>query len=254
MKQNLEKEKEWHEQKFYVDSGHWTSHPLFASRERHWLQNCTQKMRFYGFLHRYIKKHCTNQNVKVLLAPVGDGSDLRYLQGYGPEIYGIDISEIAVGRCPKSINTKIADILDSDFYNETFDLVICSNFLHHVHNVGFEPFIREYKRVLRKGGIIAILEPCAWHPFRLIIKLMAVFLGNVSGKVDGERPVNPLQVVRQLRYEGFSDIRTIGITYNHARFPCFLQSFINIFDYLPRRILPFSLFSYSIGWYGIKQD
>src|SRR5512137_2956034 len=30
-KQNLELEKRWHERGSYIDSGHWTSHPLFAS-------------------------------------------------------------------------------------------------------------------------------------------------------------------------------------------------------------------------------
>ena len=60
--QDMLAEKAWHEQKFYIDTGHWTSHPFFASRERHWLKVDVQTLRFYGYLYKYIKKKsfCNN--------------------------------------------------------------------------------------------------------------------------------------------------------------------------------------------------
>ena len=49
-KQDLQAEVEWYDSgKFYIDSGHWASHPLFASRERHWLSGEVEKIRFYGY-------------------------------------------------------------------------------------------------------------------------------------------------------------------------------------------------------------
>ncbi len=68
--QDFDKEKAWHEQKFYIDSGHWTSHPLFASRERHWLKNNVKKIRFYGYLYKFVKKESYKNNADILIAPV----------------------------------------------------------------------------------------------------------------------------------------------------------------------------------------
>ena len=68
-KQDLQAEIEWHERGFYVDSGHWTSHPLFATRERHWLATEVEKIRFYGYLSRYISDKPYYRKARVLIAP-----------------------------------------------------------------------------------------------------------------------------------------------------------------------------------------
>ena len=91
--QDLYAEVKWYEYgKFYIDSGHWTSHPLFASRERHWLSGEVEKIRFYGYLSRYIFRKPYYQKAKVLIAPIGTGYEIKYLQGLYDEIHGIDIS------------------------------------------------------------------------------------------------------------------------------------------------------------------
>lgn len=151
IKQNLEAEEKWYESDFYIDSGHWTSHPFFASRERHWLSVETEKMRFYGYLARKMRAKLYFKKAKILIAPVGTGSEVKYLQGLFKELHGIDISERALSMCPGNIVTRRGDILDSGYEDESFDVVICPLFLHHVHKVGFEPFIKEYYRILRGG-------------------------------------------------------------------------------------------------------
>ena len=193
---NLDAEKNWHEQKFYIDSGHWTSHPLLASRERHWLHNEVFKIRFYGFLYRYIKQKSYSTTAKILLAPVGNGSDLRLLQGIYSEIHGIDISPIALSNCPKFIISRQGDILESGYENSSFDVIVCSQFLHHVHGIGFDPFIREFFRLLRHGGTLAILEPGSMHPFGWITALARTLLGNVTKLVENERPIFPPRLVK----------------------------------------------------------
>ena len=150
-KQDLQAEIEWHERDFYIDSGHWTAHPLFASRERHWLEKEIEKIRFYGYLSRYISHKPYYGKAKILIAPIGSGDEIKYLQGLYNEIHGIDISEKALAQCPAHIVTKMADILNSGYRDESFDIIICPLFLHHVHNVGFIPFLKEYYRLLRGG-------------------------------------------------------------------------------------------------------
>lgn len=149
--QNHQNELKWHEGTFYIDTGHWTSHPIFASRERHWLAVSTEKIRFYGYLCKYIRNEPYFGNAKILIAPVGTGYEINYLQGIYSELHGIDISSIALSKCPKNIITKEADILQSGYDDESFDIIICPLFLHHVHKVGFKPFIAEYFRMLRGG-------------------------------------------------------------------------------------------------------
>lgn len=153
-KQDLQAEIEWHDSgRFYIDSGHWSSHPLFASRERHWLAGDIEKIRFYGYLSRYVSKKPYYREAKVLIAPIGTGHEIKYLQGLYAEIYGMDISERALAQCRAHIVTKKVDILQSGEAAESFHIIICPLFLHHVHKVGFSPFLAEYYRVLRGGGL-----------------------------------------------------------------------------------------------------
>jgi len=230
-RQDFDVEKAWHEQKFYIDSGHWTSHPLFASRERHWLQNHVKKIRFYSFLYRFIKKESYKNGADVLMAPLGDGYDLQYLQGIYKNIYGIDLSPVALSKCPNVVTKKEGDILTSGYEDESFDIIICALFLHHVHDIGFEPFVREYYRILRKGGVLAILEPSSLYPISWIFAYLHKIMGNVTGKVEGERPISPLCLNKILTETNFKKVCIRGITLNHVRFPFWIQTFINLLDY-----------------------
>lgn len=251
-KQNIDVEKAWHEQDFYVDSGHWTSHPLFASRERHWLKNDLDKIRFYGCLFRFISSMPYKNNADVLIAPVGDGHDMLYLQGIFGNLHGIDLSPKALSKCSNLIIKKEGDVLNSDYEDESFDIIICSLFLHHVHNIGFDPFIKEYYRLLRRGGVLAILEPSALYPMSFVFSFLNRTLGNVTGKVLGERPISPKTLNKTLKKMNFENIYTRGISFNHVRFPCWMQFIINLLDFPFRWLTPFNLFSESIGWYCKK--
>lgn len=250
--QDLSSEKRWHLQNFYIDSGHWTSHPLFASRERHWLQNEIQKIRFYGYLSRYIKHKAYRNSAKILMAPVGDGIDFKYLQGMFSEIHGIDISNTALYNCPNIIIKKEGDILKSGYEESSFDIIVCVLFLHHVHKVGFKPFIEEFCRLLKDEGTLAILEPNLLFPFSWATALATKIMGNVTGKVEGEKPIFAPELTKIIRIYGFKRIRIRGLSFNHARFPCSLQLLINLFDYPFRALWPFSLFSGHIGWFCEK--
>jgi len=253
-KDALEREKEWHEQGFYVDSGHWTSHPFFASRERHWLHNMVQKIRFYGYLDRFSKSKPYARKAKMLLAPAGDGSDVYFLQGLFSEVHGIDISPLALARCPHNVITKEADISESGYSEASFDIIVCSQFLHHVHEIGFDRFIKEFHRILRPGGILAILEPSALHPINQATALASRVLGNVTSKVDGERPIHPPSLTRCLHQNGFHQVKIRGLLFTHVRVPSFLQSFTNTVDAPFRALWPFRNCANAVGWYAEKSE
>ncbi len=254
-RQNIEEEKKWHERRFYIDSGHWTSHPLFASRERHWLHYQIQSIRFYSELFDYVKVKSYKENARILLAPVGNGNEYLYLQQVFKgvaEIHGIDVSPIALDSCPKPIITKESDILFSGYEDEAFDVIVCSQFLHHVHAVGFDPFIMEFCRLLRMGGTLAILEPSRLYPFGWATALARKMMGNVTGLVEHERPISPQLLTNTLLKLGFEKIRIRGLLFTHARFPYFIQHVIDAIDY-PFRAFPlFKLSAFSVGWFCSK--
>jgi SAM-dependent methyltransferase len=256
--QDISKEIKWHEQGNYLDSGHWSSLPLFASWERHWLHNNVQSIRFYSNLRKYKKRGggATDTCIKILIAPVGNGLDGYYLRELLPprkqEIHGIDISSIALNACPRFIITKEADILSSGYEERSFDIIVCSQFLHHVHEVGFEPFIEEFYRLLRKDGVLAILEPSNLYPFGWITAIARKIIGNVTGLAEGEHPVRPRLVTASLRKIGFKTICVRGILFSHVRFPSLAQHIIDSVDFPLRILHPFRLFANSIGWYCSK--
>jgi len=253
--QDIRKEKKWHEQRFYIDSGHWTSHPMFASRERHWLHNDMQTLRFYSELFDYIKMKPYRNNASILLAPAGNGKDYFYLQGVFQgiqEIHGIDISPICLAACSGSIIAKEADILSSGYADQSFDVVVCSQFLHHVHAVGFDPFIHEFYRLLQKGGTLAILEPSSLYPFGWVTAFARKAMGNVTGLVEGECPISPQLLTASLMRAGFEKIRLRGLVFTHVRFPAFVQHMMDAVDYPFRVLPPFRSFANSVGWFCTK--
>lgn len=250
-RQNLDAEESWHKTRFYIDSGHWTSHPLLASRERHWLNYDVAKIRFYGYLARYINKKAYYTDATILMAPSGNGEDFKYLIGLYKKVFGIDISNIAISQCPKIINAKKGDILQSGYENNSFDVIICSQFLHHVHEVGFSPFLEEFYRILR-GGVLAILEPGSMYPFSWVTALANKIMGNVTGKVATERPIFPPKLNNIITSSGFKRIHIRGLSFSHGRFPVPIQFLLNLIDYPGRSIWPLKLFSSNIGWFCEK--
>jgi SAM-dependent methyltransferase len=246
-KQDLELEKKVHKERFYIDSGSWYAHPLLVNRYRHWLKNEVQKIRFYGYLFSYFRNKSYKHNAKVLLAPVGTGDDLRFLEGIYSEIHGIDISPIQLVKCPGLILAREGDILESGYPSESFDIIVVSLFLHHLERNGVEPFLKEFYRLLRKNGTLAILEPSRIYPLSWLMALASRVMGEFPNKVKGERPVLPSSITAALKRNNFGRIHLRGMTFNHIVFPLYLQLLINLIDFPFRVFWPFNLFSETVG-------
>jgi SAM-dependent methyltransferase len=251
--QALDRECASYEQRFYLDGGHWTSRWPFASRERHWLAGHVEKIRFYGYLARFMRSAPCYGQAKALLAPIGTGLEIGYVAPLCGSLHGIDISPIALSYCPRQVVTRQGDIRTSGYPSGTFDLVVCPLFLHHVHKVGFDPFVKEFYRILKPGGVLAVQEPNLFSPPAVLTRCFRVFLGNVTGQVPDEKPVHPAAITRCLRQAGFTRVCSVGLSISHNRFPVFLQAVNLLIDAPFRRLWPLKWLCNEIGWYAEKE-
>lgn len=107
----------------------------------------------------------TPENSKVLDVGCGDGMLGKFLtEKKSCEVFGIDISEIALKEAEKrGLKTFLCD-LSCDRYpfdNETFDVAIFACTLEHVIESDYA--LRETGRVLKHGGLILLTLPNCAH-------------------------------------------------------------------------------------------
>lgn len=76
------------------------------------------------------------------------------------QIYAIDQSYAMLEMCPehKEIKKCVADVGHMNFiHNDSIDRIVCSMVLHSEHRDG-NAILQEFRRVLKKGGILVIFE------------------------------------------------------------------------------------------------
>lgn len=106
------------------------------------------------------------------LLDIGCGTGIYFatLTKYAQKIEAIDISEdmidIADNYCQDQLLTNIAPKVGSaealDYKNESFDVVIALDAIHHV--LGFEQMLHEVHRVLKSKGHFLVFEPNIQNP------------------------------------------------------------------------------------------
>lgn len=101
------------------------------------------------------------KEAKILDAGCGTGGTIKLLQAAGfKNILGVDKSSLAIRLCRKRglKNVSIANINQLPFKNKSFDVIICLNVLYH-HGINLKKTLREFSRVLKRGGILYVQEP-----------------------------------------------------------------------------------------------
>lgn len=103
---------------------------------------------------------------KILEIGAGHGQDSRYLADHGYQIVSTDFSETAVEynqqKTPENLKGKITIIKidvseDLPFDSNTFDVVYCHLSLHYFNDLKTGEIFSEIYRVLKPGGIFAVL-------------------------------------------------------------------------------------------------
>lgn len=203
-----------------------------------------------------IKLHLNNKKVKrLLIAPCGIGGDYKYLKQFGEEIYGIDIAPMATKQCPHKMIVKTADILESGYPDAYFDIIASPLFFHHYSiNVGFNPFLKEFFRILKPEGVLIILDFSIYYPILSITRLVKKVFKNPYGEVDDEEPFRPKFMIQALRRNGFVNLHQQGATFNHCLFFIPLQKIINRITEPFLNKWPFKLFAWMVLFLAEKPN
>lgn len=110
---------------------------------------------------------------RVLEIGCGGGGLLRLLGERGADVVGVDTLDTALDLARKRLNTdehrpaqkdlvRVGDDAALPFHDSAFDAVIGQHVIEHLPDV--DAALREYKRVLKTSGHIALATPNARHP------------------------------------------------------------------------------------------
>lgn len=168
-----------------------------------------------------IKRIVENKKLNCLDIGCGSGEMEKLIYRDFKKITGIDTSKnrireansIRLSNCEFKTNEGV----EVDFKDNSFDIVLIINVLHHIEYKDRNKFLKEVKRVLKYKGISLFFEhnpinPLVWYRFY-----------NVSKIDKGCQMVNPLKLKRKLNELGFkSKLRFMysegfGEYYIHAR-------------------------------------
>jgi len=200
-----------------------------------------------------VQQHLKSDKLKkILIAPCGEGDDYKYLKDFSHEIYGIDLSSICIKNCPDKMITKTGDILRSDYSDETFDLIASTLFFHHLLKIGFQPFLKEFYRILKPGGKIVILDFSVFYPLNAITRPLKTIFRNPYGEIEEEAPFRPKYMINSLNQVGFKNLELHGGTFSHCFFYIPLAKFIHFITKPLLNKWPFKLFAWTVIFWGEK--
>jgi len=140
--------------------------PRFTeSRFSAWLQRIVSNRRAASGLYREIAEKLPLEKAgRVLDIGTGTGLQLQAIHELRPtvELYGLDLSPAAIKAARKALsglepNLRIADIADSSYPDNFFDVVTCNASMSY-WDKPLESF-NEIYRILRQGGQAVLFEP-----------------------------------------------------------------------------------------------
>lgn len=224
--QNLSNEILWHEDNPCIKKNHFLMRYPFVHPRRHDYAYTIARENTRKAIHRYLENRKIKL-AKLLVAPSGTNADQDILGGFAKEVYGIDVAQKAIDRCPDFINKKLGDVLKSGYESDYFDATASFLFFHHLHKVGSGPYLKELHRITKKEGLLFILEPGNLFPISWVTSLGRKIFGNISGLVPDEAPIYPPRFTDALITSGFKVEMLQSVSFSHVRIPLPLQKLIN---------------------------
>ena len=159
---------------------------------------------------------------RVLEVGCGVGTFTKELTGNGMQLTAIDISLDSVQKASRRVNHQVhclvADAMEMPFLSEAFDTVVGSSILHHLK---IETALREFWRVLRPGGRLALAEPNMLNPQIFVMKNVPA-IKRWMGEDPDETAFVRWTLARTLRRIGFNEVRISPYDFLHPSTPSLL--------------------------------
>jgi len=134
---------------------------------------------FWNYIQNNLDKATLNGNCKLLDYGCGTGEMLKWLKlfGFSGQLYGADVSQVMLMEAekrwddvPRPLFSCIGET-KTDFPDNTFSCIVATCVFHHIEPEKRNAVLREIKRILIPGGILAVFEHNPFNPMtRLIVK------------------------------------------------------------------------------------
>lgn len=141
---------------------------------------------------------------KALDVGIGNGRLIEVYSRYISSLTAVDISIIQLKKAKKraeelgiEIETYLcSDASKLDIQDESYDLVICTRVLQHVHD--WRKAISEFRRILKQGGDLFLLTYNRFSIYGLKKLYENKFINPLKGRFR-----NPIDLIRELKRNGF---------------------------------------------------
>lgn len=120
----------------------------------------------YSFINKKLraKADASPNPLRVLEVGFFSGNNIRFFLDKGYEVEGCEISEEIGGVGVKNLRdlgygdfkAKVGENIELPYNDETFDVLVSINTLHYSASEHFRNAIREWRRVLKVGGILYV--------------------------------------------------------------------------------------------------
>jgi len=107
---------------------------------------------------KYAVEATSMRSGSILEAGCGSGRILRYFHQKGFEITGVDFVPSVISRLKDADDSLVVmpgDIMDLDFENESFDVVLAYGLYHNLQISNFKKALIETYRVMKSGGLLS---------------------------------------------------------------------------------------------------
>lgn len=159
----------------------------------------SKKAKDFSYL---IKAKKNAKALEMLEVGCGTGEYTKIVATSFPKskIIGLDISknvlELAKRKCrgKKNVSFTSKSVYDTNFKNNSFDVIYGFYVLHHFN---IKKFKKEASRILKPGGLLFFYEPNILNPIVFLIKTNP-YLKKKIGDSPKEWAINPLKIKNQL--------------------------------------------------------
>jgi SAM-dependent methyltransferase len=180
----------------------WQGTTASLERDRQFLRNSAPAA--VEFINLLLTRYEHQPQAKVLELGCGSGwvSWLLAQAGYDPYLCDFEGNSMALGMVFEHPSMGLGKRVVCDaryvpFPDDSFDVVLCKEFVHHVEN--FRGLFREVNRVLKPGGLLAMMES-TMHALKWAQQL------RCPDPFEGHHMTWPIRYVTSLSRLGFTSL------------------------------------------------